>query len=181
MLVSLAIFSTCLTALAGFILDSSRLNRSQHMAMTIQADARNCLEIVTGALRTAGWNPRSAGFSPLALNTADPASADHIEVFADLDEDGATTGPDEDVLIRLNGTRLEWRKSSGGSFVALADDITNDANGDGVAEMMFTPDSTTSPSKITVKITARSTAPDPRTGQFTRYTVTDVVALRGSL
>jgi prepilin-type N-terminal cleavage/methylation domain-containing protein len=181
MLVSLAILSLAVGALAPLLLDSSRVNRAQQMTMAVQADARNSLELVTNALRTAGWDPLKTGFAALALNASDPASADHIEIFADLNEDGDTADDGEDVLIRLNGNRLEWRKSTGGSFVVLADGITNDENGDGTAELMFTPNSATAPTQVAVKITARSPVPDPRTGQYIRYTVSDLVALRGSL
>ncbi len=181
MLVSLAVLSLAIGGIAPLLLDSSRLNRSQQMAMAVQADARNCLELATSAIRTAGWDPLKTGFSALTLNASDPASADHIEIFADLNEDGDTSDDGEDVLIQLNGTQLEWRKSTGGTLVVLADGVTNDANGDGTAELMFTPDSTTAPTKITVKITTQSPSRDPRSGQFIRYTVSDVVALRGKL
>jgi prepilin-type N-terminal cleavage/methylation domain-containing protein len=181
MMISLCLFCFCVIAIATFLLDSTRLNRRQQMAMTIQADARNCLEMVTNVMRSAGWDPRKAGFTAVTLNAIDPASADHIEIRADLNEDGVISAADEDVLIRLNGNNLEWRKTAGGQFVVLASDITNDENGDGNAEMMFTPDSVTNPTKVTVKITAQSPVPDSRTGKYVRYTVTDVVALRGNL
>ena len=107
------------------------------------------------------------------------ASNNWIEVFADLDEDGVTTSVGEDVTIRLNGTSLEWRKSTGGAFEILSPNITNDPSG--VPELMFTPDSITSPKRITVKVTARSPVPDPRTGKYIRATVSTDVVLRGSL
>ncbi len=181
MLVNLAILTAAFGAIAPLLLDSARLNRSQQMTMTVQADARNCLEVITAALRSAGWDPRKTGFSAITLNASDPASADHVEIFADMNEDGDTQDDGEDVYIRLSGNQLQWRKSATGAFVVLADDVTNDANGDGTAEMMFTPDSATAPKTITVKITTRSRAKDPRTNQYIRYTVSDVVALRGKL
>ena len=181
MLVSLAVLSLAIGAIAPLLLDSSRVNRSQQMTMTVQADARNCLELVTSIIRSSGWDPRKTGFAALTLNASDPASADHIEVFADLNEDGDTADDGEDVLVQLSGKQLQWRKSTGGTLVVLADDVTNDANGDGTAELMFTPDSATAPTKITVKMTTQSAARDPRSGQFIRYTVSDVVALRGKL
>jgi hypothetical protein len=110
-----------------------------------------------------------------------PANAanNQIEVRADLDEDSATTSPGEDVTIRLSGTTLEWNAS--GSYSTLSPNITNDADGNGVPELMFTPDSTTNPTRITIKVTARSAAPDPRSGQYIRATVTTDVVLRGNL
>ena len=65
--------------------------------------------------------------------------------------------------------------------MVLADTITNDADGDGVAETMFVPDATTHPTRIMVRITARSPAPDPRSGRYIRYTVSSDVVLRKAL
>ncbi len=181
MLISLAILALAVGAVAPLVLDSSRVNRSQQMAMQVQGDARNCLELVTSVLRSAGWDPRKTGIPLVTLNSSDPASADHIEVYADIDEDGDTDGAGEDILIRLSGTQLQWRTSTGGTFAVLADNITNDGSTHGTPEKMFTPDSATAPTKITVKITARSATRDPRSGFFIWYTVSDVVALRKKL
>jgi hypothetical protein len=149
------------------------------MAITAQADARNCVTLIEKTLRTAGWDPKNAGFTGIVLQSPANAANNQIEVRADLDEDSATTSPGEDVTIRLSGTTLEWNAS--GSYSTLSPNITNDADGNGVPELMFTPDSTTNPTRITIKVTARSAAPDPRSGQYIRATVTTDVVLRGNL
>jgi len=46
---------------------------------------------------------------------------------------------------------------------------------------MFVADSMTNPTKITVRITARSPVPDPRSGQYIRYTVSSEIVLRKNL
>jgi hypothetical protein len=86
-------------------------------------------------------------------------------------------------LIRWNGSRIEWRKTSDvtAPFAILADYISNDADGDGTPEAMFVPDSLTSPTRVIVRITARSPAPDPQTGDFIRYTVSSEVTLRKAI
>ena len=86
------------------------------------------------------------------------------------------------MLIRGAGSRVEWRKTSDTSqpFVILADIISNDSDGDGIAETMFVPDSATDPTRVTVRITAQSAARDPRSGQYIRYTVSSEVVLRKS-
>ena len=101
-------------------------------------------------------------------------------MFADLNEDGDTNDAGEDVTIRWTSDRIEWRQSSDTTqpYVILADSISNDADGDGTAETMFVADSMSNPTRITVRITARSPVPDPRTGQYIRYTVSSEVVLR---
>jgi hypothetical protein len=46
---------------------------------------------------------------------------------------------------------------------------------------MFLPDTTPTPSRITVQVTAESPVPDPVTGQPIRYTVSSDVVLREQL
>ncbi len=178
-LVSVAVFSVVATMVASSVLDGAKLTKAQQMTITAQSDARNCVSLIEQAIRTAGWDPRNSGFAGIQLQSPALAANNWIEVFADLDEDGATTSIGEDVTIRLNGTTLEWKKSTAGSFEILSPNITND--GGGVAELMFIPDSVVSPKRITVKVTARSPARDPRSGQYIRATVSTDVVLRGSL
>ena len=104
-----------------------------------------------------------------------------LEIIADLDEDGLTDGVDEEILIRHVGEQVEWRRSAGGSFTIIATDITNDTDGDGVVEPMFQLDDPLDPEVVIVQVTARSPAPDPRNGEFIRYTLRSEVALRNEL
>lgn len=181
LMVSLAVFSLAATGFASMLLDNAKLNKAQQMTITAQADARNCVSIIEQVLRTSGWDPRNVGFSGITLQSPAAAADNWIEIFADLDEDSATTSAGEDVRIRKNGTTLEWKTSTSGSYTTLSPNITNDANGDGTPEIMFTPDSTSNPTRITVRVTARSAAPDPRTGQYIRATVSTDIVLRGRL
>ena len=48
-------------------------------------------------------------------------------------------------------------------------------------EPMFIPNSTTNPTQVTVRITARSPAVDPTSQDFIRVTVTSEVVFRKSL
>jgi len=144
----------------------------------VQSNARNCLSMIVQTLRTAGWDPRNAGFAAVALDPSPTNTNNYIEVFADLNEDGDASDAGEDVIIRWAVDRIEWRTDPSQPYVTLSDSISNDADGDGTAETMFVPDSMTHPTRITVRITARSPVPDPRTGQFIRYTVSSEVVLR---
>jgi hypothetical protein len=191
-LVSTTVVLLALGSLAGMLLHSSRLNRSQQLAMAVQSNARNCLALIVERLRSAGWDPQNAGLPTVMLDplgtAASPADGvDNVEVYADLNADSETDGvatdddEEEQVLIRHVGDTVEWRLGPTTAFVVLARGVTNDADGDGLAEPMFVPDDALAPERITVRITARSPVPDPQSGQFIRYTVTSDVALRSSL
>ena len=98
-----------------------------------------------------------------------------------LSPDGDWNDLDEEVLIRHSGNQILWRRDASSSFIVLATNISNDADGNGTIEPMFVPDATPNPSRITVQITAQSPAPDPTSGRFIRYTVSSDVVLRKSL
>ncbi len=182
-LVSLAVLLLLLTALASLMVQNGKMNRSEQMTAQVQASARNCLTMIVQPLRGAGWDPVNAGIGTVVLDSDPADDVAEIEVLADLDEDGATDGVGEQVLIRHVDDRVVWRLSNDVNqpFVVLASGITNDADGDGTIEPMFVPDSLITPSRITVRITARSPAPDPVTGEFIRYTVASDVTLRKTL
>ena len=179
--VSLGLLSMVLGGVAGLLVQNSRINRAEQMSAEAQSSARNCLSMIVQVLRTAGWDPRNTGFAAVALDPSPTNTNNWIEVFADLNEDGDTADAGEDVTIRWAPDRIEWRTDPAQPYVILADSISNDADGDGTAEMMFVPDSMSHPTRITVRITARSPVPDPRSGQYLRYTVSSEVVLRKTL
>jgi prepilin-type N-terminal cleavage/methylation domain-containing protein len=183
LLVSLALLSMVMGGVAGLLVQNSKINRAEQMSAEIQSNARSCLSMIVQTLRSAGWDPRNAGFSAVALDPSPTNSNNYIEVFADLNEDGDTSDAGEDVTIRWTSSRIEWRQTSDTTqpYVILADSISNDADGDGTAETMFVADSMSNPTRITVRITAQSPVPDPRTGQYIRYTVASEIVLRKKL
>lgn len=183
LLVSTTVLLLALTGLAQLMLHNARINRSEQLTAEVQANARNCLSMLVERLRSAGWDPMNAGIATVALDPDPGDAVSQIEIFADLNEDGATDGPDEQMLIRHTGGQVVWRRSSDPSepFEVVAANISNDADGDGTLEPMFVPDSTTDPRLITVQITARSPVPDPLSKLYIRYTVSTDVALRKSL
>jgi len=189
MLVSLTVLLLATTSLAGLLVQNSKMNKSQQLAIDAQSNARNCLEIVVAKLRSAGWDPVNAGVSTVTLDPDLTDLVSEIEVFADVNADGETDGTTTDdddgeqLLIRHTGNQVEWRASADVSdpFVVLAVNITNDADGDGTPEPMFVPDSLTDPERVTVRITARSPVVDPVTRAFIRYTVSSDVVFRKNL
>ena len=180
-LIATAILLGAMTAVAGMLLQSSRIGRRQQITANMQADARSSLAMIVGKLRTAGWDPMSAGIPVVQLDTNLGDNISEIETFADLDADGDTDGLNEQVLIRHIEDRIEWRRGVSGSFEILAVGVTNDSDGDGNPEPMFVPDSLTDPTKIVVQITTESAEPDPVTREPMRFTMASEIAFRKKL
>lgn len=184
LLLAVSLLILLLAGLAPMLVQSAQMNRSQELTSEAQGNARACVTLITERLRSNGWDPREAGIPPLTLGTISGGGTDSIRIYADLNEDGtlnAAAGSDEDVLIRHNGDLIEWRRGATGTFETVAENITNDADGDGTAEPLFIPSPLANPRFITVRVTARSPTPDPRTGDFARFTVTSEVVLRNNL
>ena len=182
-LVSMTVVMLAMAGLAGMLIQSSTINRSEQLTSDVQANARNCLSMIVQKLRSAGWDPQDAGIPAVTLDPDLTDSVSELEVFADLNGDGLTDGKEEQILIRHQNGQVEWRPTSNVAdpFVVVAFGITNDEDGDGTPEPMFVPDSTINPTRITVQVTARSTTRDPGTKQFVTHTERSVVVLRGPL
>jgi len=181
LLVGLAVFSLAMGSVAGLLVQNSQLNKAQRMRAEAQSSARIALAVISEKLRTAGWDPLNAGFAPVGLDPVNTDPVSFIDVFADLNEDGDVDDDRESVRIRHLDDRIEWRRGPGQPFEVVAVDISNDADGDGVAEPMFAADDPFDPRRISIQITAQSPGRDPRTGDFVRFTVRTEVALRSAL
>jgi prepilin-type N-terminal cleavage/methylation domain-containing protein len=183
MMIGITLLLLAMTGLATLLLQNARINKAQQMTVEAQANARNCLTMVVQCLRSAGWDPMNQGINTVITDQIPGDGIDEIEVFADLDMDGLTDSLDEQILIRHVNQEVVWRRTNDTSdpFIVLATNITNDEDGDGNPELMFTPDDPTNPTRITVKITAESPVPDPTSGRFIRYTVSSDVVLRTAL
>lgn len=182
MLIALAVVSLILASSAPLLVQNASLNKTKQMTMAVQADARNSMTMIVNTLRSAGWDPKQIGFS--GVNTdPDPSTGDNfIVVVADLNMDNDILDLNETVEIRHTANRIEWKTVAdpNAPFTIIAENITNDEDDNGVPEPMFLPDSLTNPSRVTVKITARSPEPDPISREFIRYTLSSDVILRGN-
>ena len=182
-LVALALLAVSMAILGSILVGSMRANRIQRTQAELQESARMAMSIITQSLRTAGWNPRQvSGFTKLTPTPSGTTAVNQVTINADLNGDGTLNGTDEVIDIRHASDRIEWRRPlvTGANFETLAVDITNDENGDGTAEPMFTLSSATAPRTVVVQITAQSQMRDLQSGEFQRYVVRSTVDLRSA-
>jgi len=181
MLISLTILLLAMTGLSSLLIQNSRLNKAQQMTVEVQSNARNCLSLLVQKVRSAGWDPTNTGFSSVTTDTNLGDNISELELFMDLNGNTDTLDLDEAVLIRHVNNQVVLRRTASSAFLVVANNISNDADGDGTIEPMFVPDDTANPTRITIQITARSPVPDPTSGDFIRYTVSSDVVLRKEL
>lgn len=179
-LVGLTILTLTLGGLATMLIEHSRMNKTEQLQSKTQADARNCLLVVLQQLRSAGWDPTELSFDAVTGDTDLTDGISWIEVRADLNGDGDLDEDFEQLVIRHMGSRVEWRTSPDADFVVVAEDISNDADGDGVVEPMFQVHGTP-PDSVEVTVTAQSQGLHPRTNEPLRYTVASEIDLRPRL
>ena len=153
------------------------------MTTAVQSNARTTMAMVVQKLRTSGWDPYLTGVPDTDTDSDSSDDIDYIEIYCDFDGDGATDKPDEQVMIRHDSSQnqVEWQTEAGAGFSVLAINISNDEDGDGTAEKMFTPMPTVNPTTIRVKLTSQSPVKDPVTGDFLRYTLSSDVLIRKSI
>lgn len=182
-MVGLVTMSMAATGMMTLVIHNSRINKAQQMYNEAQSNARASMELIVARLRNAGWDPLNAGLPSVVTDPDLGDGVSQIEIFADLDEDGATDGSGEQIVIRHADNRIEWRPDNDPAtpFQVIANNITNDADDDGSVEPMFAPKDPLNPEVVVVQITARAAAPDMRTGRFITYTLRNEVALRKEL
>ena len=185
LLVSMTVVLLTMTGVAKLTIENSRINRAQQMTAQVQGNARNCMALIVQKLRSAGWDPLNTNLQPVVWDAIPSDGISEIEVFTDLDGSGDTNAQDEQIVIRHESDRILMRRSNNLSapFIVVGTNMTNDADGDGVVEEMFTQvlDPLPTAERVLVQITARSPVPHPMTGDYIRYTVRSEVALRKTL
>ena len=182
-MIALALLAVSMAILGSILVGSMRANRMQRTQAELQESARTAMSIITQSLRTAGWNPlQVSGFTKLTASPSGSTAVNEVTINADLNGDGTLNGTEEMIDIRHAGDRIEWRRPlvTGAAFETLAVDITNDSDGDGTAEPMFTLSSATAPRTVVVQITAQSQMRDLQSGEFQRYVVRSTVDLRSA-
>jgi prepilin-type N-terminal cleavage/methylation domain-containing protein len=146
---------------------------AQEQIAELNQNMRAAMDLMTREIRLAGYKKSGAIFNGIAA--AQPTT---IRILADLDQNGDTIGPNEDITYSYDGPNLQiWRKNSS---LPIADNITN------LTFVYTLADGTTTSStadlaairKVTISITARTAYPDQATGQYRTLTLTSDVTPR---
>lgn len=155
LLISMAIGLAIIGVLAStFVMQRDTFDMQEQIMEAVQT-ARATMDMMTREIRMAGYDPTGVGFNGITYDTS------QLRILADLDGDGTTTGPNEDITYAYyDETDQLKRKTGNGYFQPFADNIQtftftylNSALGSTSA--------TTDIRAVRISITARTEKPDP--------------------
>jgi type IV pilus assembly protein PilW len=155
LLAGILISGVLLAALYYVFISQQEAFSAQEQVAEMNQNIRAALDLMTREIRLAGYKNSTSTFN--GIQTATPNT---IRIVADLNQDGSTSGPNEDIRYTWDsGTGQIWRNDVS---LPIADNITNFS----FSYTLVDGSVTTNPSnpanirKVNITITARTTYPD---------------------
>lgn len=155
LLISMAIGLSIMGVLGSTFTMQRDIYGIQEQIMEAVQTARASMDMMTREIRMAGYDPTGVGINGITYDTS------QLRILADLNGDGATTGPNEDITYaHFDETDQIKRKTGNGYFQPFAESIQtftfsylNSALGSTSA--------TADIRAVRIRITARTEKPDP--------------------
>ncbi len=156
LLVGLAIGLILLGVAVKIFLVQQRAYNVQEQLAEMQQNIRSAMDMIVRETKMAGYDPTGASFDGIGNNS----NATSIQILADLDGDGLTTGTNEDITYTYDAGNLQIERDTGGGGQPLAENITvftfSYLNADGVGTT-----TSTAIRQIEITITGRTAKTDP--------------------
>ena len=169
LLAGILITGVLLAALYYVFISQQEAFSAQEQVAEMNQNIRAALDLMTREIRLAGYKNSASAF-----NGIHTASSNTIRVLADLNQDGSTSGSNEDITYTYDaGTMQIWRNDVS---LPIADNITNFSFSYTLVDGSVSP-SPSNPAnirKVTITITARTTHPDHAGTYRTISLTTDV-------
>ncbi len=179
MLFALGIFLMVLAAASvTFISQEKAYDAQEHYSEMVQ-NARAAMDMLSTEIRQTGLNPQDiTDFAGI------PYSASQLQLYADLNSDGDTADPNENIIYTYDSTNFRINRNDVNTEDAakpFAENISGFAvtylKGDGVTEVTDAADEGQI-RQIRIEITARTEKPDPDYGEnngYRTYTLTSTI------
>jgi prepilin-type N-terminal cleavage/methylation domain-containing protein len=122
LMVTLVIFGVIVGVVFGFLTEARQSYTSTRQRAQYQQGLRAVMSMVTREVRSAGCDPRGAGFERFPI-----ASATQMQCRMDLnaDTDVADTGPDEDITYAFDATTGNLSRTVAGGTAVVLRGLTN--------------------------------------------------------
>ena len=122
LMVALVIFAVIIGVVFGFLTEARRSYTSTRQKAQYQQGLRAVMSLVTREVRSAGCDPRGAGFERFPV-----ASATQLQCRMDLnaDTDVVDTNPDEDITYAFNAGTGQLTRTAGGTAAVILRGLTN--------------------------------------------------------
>ena len=162
MLFAMAIFLIILAAITSAFISQRKSYNVQEQMTEMTQSARAAMEMLSTEIRQAGRNPANiSGFVGI------PYSASQLQLFTDLDGDGNTSDPNENVIyiydsanLRINRNDVNTDNVAQPFSESIQGHTVKYFEGDGVTEVLSADDNSKI-RQIEIKIVVRTSEPDP--------------------
>lgn len=190
LLIAMAISGIVLGSLAGTFIILRKSFEVQEQITEMVQTARASIDMITREVKMAGYDPTGG----IAMQRSDPTkehfvgipyAANKLQIISDLDSDGSTTGPNENITYAYyDATDQIKRKTGKGYFQPFAENIKefkfDYLEADGTTKVTTTAD-TGKIRQIKITITSRTAKADPdysANNGFRTYTLTSLITPR---
>ncbi len=156
-MVSIVISMVVLTGVTSTFISQTRYYNAQEHVNEMQQNARGAIDLMSREIKLAGYDPTGTA---ITSSNGIPYSSAQLQLLADLDGDGSTSGTDENITYTYDAPNLRIQRASGGTTTTLADNISAftfaylDASGNPTT-------TTANVRQIQISITAQTSKPDP--------------------
>ena len=172
--ITLTLLGIILAAVCTSFISQRKAAAVQSQRGVLIQQAQAAMDLLTRELRRAGTHPTGATFTPVTY------SATQLEIRADLDGDGNTTGPDEHLIYAYDSAHKQITRDAGNGAQPLVDNIRAFT-----FQYLDSAGSATTVSsairQLQISITAQTAAHDPRytaNNGYRTFTMTSLINLR---
>lgn len=179
MLFAIAIVLVVLAAASVTFISQEKAYDAQAQSSEMAQGVRAAMDMLSTEIRQAGYDPQDiTGFVGI------PYSASQLQLYADLNADGDTSDPAENIVYTFDSTHLRVNRNDVNTENAtkpFAENITGFSvtylQGDGVTEVTDAADQEKI-RQVKIEITARTDKPDPdysENGGYRTFTLTSTI------
>lgn len=179
MLFAIAIVLVVLAAASVTFISQEKAYDAQAQSSEMVQGVRAAMDMLSTEIRQAGYDPQDiTGFVGI------PYSASQLQLYADLNADGDTSDPAENIVYTFDSTHLRVNRNDVNTENAtkpFAENITGFSvtylQGDGVTEVTDAADQEKI-RQVKIEITARTDKPDPdysENGGYRTFTLTSTI------
>ena len=173
-LISLAIFGVIIGAIFSFSISQRKYLSVQDQISHMIQNARVAMDILSGELTIAGYNPNGTVFWGI------PYHASQLQIYADLNGNGLLTDPNENVTYSYDSTNKSITRNTGGGNQPMAENVQS-FNFTYLDDQGNPTTITANIRQIQIAITVRTSKPDPQyaaNSGYRTYTLTSRVTPR---
>ncbi len=171
LLIVTAIMGIITGAMFSFSIAQRQYFSVQQEISEMTQNTRAAMDMIAGELAMAGYSPTGAAFSGI------PYNASQLQIFADLDGNGAVTDPNENIIYVHDTSNRRMLRNTGGGNQPLSENIQHF-----VVEYLNNQGNPTTVTanirQIRLTITGRTGKPDrlyPNNSGYRTYTLTSLV------